>query len=85
MNRRWGLALIGAILLTAPTWGQIDAGRAYHGPGLSYAGDVTYPMNSSTGIQTGPRTHAKLLTHASTRLPVAQAPTFPRDSGSNCD
>jgi hypothetical protein len=53
MNRRWGVALIGAILLTAPTWGQIDAGGAYHGPALGHAGDVTYPMNSSTtGIMT---------------------------------
>ena len=53
MNRRWGVALAGAILLTAPTWGQIDAGGGYHGPALGHAGDVTYPMNSSTtGIVT---------------------------------
>ncbi len=53
MNRRWGVVLTGAILLTAPTWGQIDAGGAYHGPALGHAGDVTYPMNSiTTGIVT---------------------------------
>ena len=54
MNRRWGVALIAAILLTAPAWGQIDAGGAYHGPApMGHAGDVTYPMNSSTtGIVT---------------------------------
>jgi len=53
MNRRWGVALAGAILLTAPTWGQIDVGGGYHGPALGHAGDVTYPMNSSTtGIVT---------------------------------
>ena len=53
MNRRWGVALAGAILLTAPTWGQTDAGGGYHGPALGHAGDVTYPMNSSTtGIVT---------------------------------
>jgi TonB family protein len=53
MNRRWGVALAGAIQLTAPTWGQIDAGGAYHALALRHAGDVTYPMNSSTtGIVT---------------------------------
>ena len=53
MNRRWGVVLAGAILLTARTWGQTDGGGGYHGPALGHAGDVIYPMNSSTtGIVT---------------------------------